>query len=200
MSPQRRTRRTALVAGAAAVILAGAVAFLVHRSDGDGTPAAEAAGTERTAQLWHNVAECLRRHGHPTFRDPAIDSRGDPDFGSQGAQVKQAVATLGTTACRAELAALPAAIHQRPPTTAELHQMVLFSRCMRTHGLSDWPDPRADGTFPLNQRLMALGKQRYATQMRACGPLMGSRSKGIAISPSSVPPGGEKATDKADGQ
>ena len=32
--------------------------------------------------------------------------------------------------------------------------MVLFSRCMREHGLSDWPDPRTDGTFPLNQRLL----------------------------------------------
>jgi len=24
-----------------------------------------------------------------------------------------------------------------------------FSQCMRQHGLSDWPDPKADGSFPI---------------------------------------------------
>jgi hypothetical protein len=183
------------VAAAAAVILAAAVAFLVHHSGGDGAPAAQAApgtGTERAAQLWHNLAQCLRTHGHPEFEDPVIDSQGEPDFGAQGAQVKRAVQTLGVSACRAQLAAMPPSEHRRPPTAAELHQMVLFSRCMRAHGLSDWPDPRADGTFPLNQRLMALGKRGILTQVRACGPLRGD-GKGIAISPSSSPPGSQKA-------
>lgn len=201
MSPHRRTRRTALVAAAAAVVLAAAVALLVHRSGGDGVPAAHAApGNERVALLWHNVTQCLRTHGHPGFEDPAVDSQGNPDFGAQGVLVKRAIAGLAVSACRAQLAALPAADHGRPPTTAELHQMVLFSRCMRTHGLSDWPDPRADGTFPLGQRLLGLGKRGIITQMRACNPLLGSIAKGIAISPSSDPAGSRKATATANGQ
>jgi hypothetical protein len=193
MSRQPRIRRTAVAGAAAAVILIAAVVVLVNRSGGEGSPAANAAtGSGRAAQLWHDVAQCLRTHGHPGVKDPVINEQGDPDFGAQGADVKRAVMQLSATTCRAQIAALPAAEHRRPPTTAELHQMVLFSRCMREHGLPDWPDPRADGTFPLNQRLMRLDKRGTRTQMQACLPLMGSRSKGIAISPSSMPPGSKK--------
>jgi hypothetical protein len=182
-----------VAAAAIAAILIGAVAVLVNRSSGGGPSAANAAtGNERAALLWHNLTECLRTHGHPGFRDPVIKSNGDPDFGAQGALVKRAVPSV-SVACRAELAALPAAGRDRTPTAAELHTMVLFSRCMREHGLSDWPDPHADGTFPLNPRLMRLGKGGTGAQMRRCLPLMGANSKGIAISPTSVPPGSKKA-------
>lgn len=201
MSRQARTRRTALVAAAVAVIVAAAVALFIHRS-GDGAPSAQASsqgapGSDQVAQLWHNLAQCLRTHGHPLFKDPVIDSHGDPDFGAQGVEVKRAVLTLGTSACRAQLAAMPASDHRRPPTAAELHHRVLFSRCMRAHGLPDWPDPRADGTFPLNQRLM--DKRGTRTQVQACQPLLGD-AKGIEISPSSVPPGSKKATAEANGE
>jgi hypothetical protein len=198
MSRPPRTRRTALAAAAAAVIVAAAVALLVHRS-GDGAPPAQAAppGDEGVAQLWHNLAQCLRTHGHPQFKDPVIDSRGNPDFGTQGAEVKRAVLTLGVSACRAQLAAMPASDHRRPATAAELHQRVLFSRCMRAHGLPDWPDPQADGTFALPERL--LRKRGTRTQVRACQPLLGD-AKGIEISPSSLPPGSKRTVLKANGE
>ena len=60
--------------------------------------------------------------------------------------------------------------------------MVLFSRCMRQHGLPDWPDPRTDGTFPLNRRLLRLRGTRE--RMRPCLPLMGASAKGIKVTPS----------------
>jgi hypothetical protein len=195
MSRRPRIRRGTTLAATAAVILAIAVAVIVHRS-GDGAPSANAsAGSERTAQLWHDVAQCLRTHGHPTFHDPTIDSNGDPDFGAQNLAVKQAVATLGQTVCRRQFAALPAAEHHRPPTQAELHAMVLFARCMRAHGLSDWPDPHADGTFPLSMRIQNLGKAGMATQLKTCRPLLG-KLRGFSISASSLPPGAQgKAAD-----
>ena len=198
MTRQRRIRSTAVAAAAVAVILIAAVAVLVNRSGGNGAPAASAAtGGERSALLWHNLTECLRRHGHPGFRDPVIQANGDPDFGAQSMLVKRTLPSV-SVACRAELAALPPAARDRT-TPAELRKMVLFSRCMREHGLSDWPDPHADGTFPLDNRLMALGKSGTATQMRACLPLMGGNSKGVTISPTAVPPGSKK-TDKGVGQ
>jgi hypothetical protein len=198
MRRQRRIRSAAVAAAAVAVILIAAVAILVSRSGGTGGPAANAAtGSDRSALLWHNLTECLRKHGHPGFKDPVIKADGDPDFGAQGLLVKRALPSL-SVACRAELAALPPAARDRT-TAAELHKMVLFSRCMREHGLSDWPDPHADGTFPLNNRLIALGKSGTATQMRACLPLMGGNGKGITISPTAVPPGSKK-TDKGVGQ
>jgi hypothetical protein len=46
-----------------------------------------------------------------------------------------------------------------------------FAQCMRAHGLSDWPDPKADGSFDLPQRLRA-GKQVFKTQLAACRQYM----------------------------
>jgi hypothetical protein len=39
---------------------------------------------------------------------------------------------------------------------------------MRDHGIADWPDPNSEGAFPLNARLLALGKRGIINQMRAC--------------------------------
>jgi hypothetical protein len=187
MSRQPRIRHKALAAGVLAVIVAAAVALLVQRANRDGGAAQAAPTNQGVAQLWHNVAQCLRTHGHPAFRDPEINGDGDPDFGAQGALVKSAIGDLGQSACRAQVAALPAAAHERPPTTAELHQLVRFARCMRAHGLSDWPDPRTDGRFPLSQRL-AASSDRIASLTRVCGPLPGNR-RIVTVSPASGPPG-----------
>jgi hypothetical protein len=195
MSRQPRIRRTAVAAAAVVAIPIVAVAVLVSRSVGGGPPAANAAtGDEQTALLWHNLTRCLRKHGHPDVRDPVINSRGEPDFGAQAVTVKRAVLSVKKTTCRAEIAAISGAGRETPPTAAELHQMVLFARCMREHGLIDWPDPRTDGTFPLNQRLLRLRGTRE--QMRPCLPLMGANVKGIRTSPSAVPPGSTKANGR----
>jgi hypothetical protein len=95
--------------------------------------------------------------------------------------MKRAVLSAGAT-CRAELAALSSEGRDKAPTTAELRKMVLFSRCMREHGLSDWPDPRTDGTFPLNRRLLGLRGTRE--RMWPCLPLIGASAKGIEVTPS----------------
>jgi hypothetical protein len=168
------------------VVVAAIAVVLVHGSGGSGGPSANAAAANPNAtQAWHDLAQCLRTHGHPGIRDPQVDSHNSADFGSQTAQAKLAMRD-SETACRAELAALPVSDDEKPPTAAELHQMVLFSQCMRAHGLPDWPDPRADGSFPLSQRLMSLGKKGAHTQLSACLHFLGD-AKGIRISPSSAP-------------
>src|SRR5262249_4126597 len=43
----------------------------------------------------------------------------------------------------------PAPDSLRPPTAQELVIMRQFSQCMRRHGFSSFPDPRSDGTFPI---------------------------------------------------
>ena len=143
------------------MVLAAIAVVLVHGTGGGGGPAADAAAANPSAtQAWHDLAQCLRSHGHPGIRDPEVDSHNSADFGSQAMQAKTAMKN-SEAACRAEIAALPVSDDDRPPTAAELHQMVLFSQCMRAHGLPDWPDPHADGTFPLNQRLQQLGKRGW---------------------------------------
>jgi hypothetical protein len=35
------------------------------------------------------------------------------------------------------------------PNASDLPKLRQFAACMREHGLPDWPDPNADGTFPI---------------------------------------------------
>ena len=105
-------------------------------------------------------AQCIRDNGVPGFPDPdangqlrgpAHEKGSDPKF--QAAQEK----------CR-DLA--PGGEHQRSdPATVE--QLREFSRCMRDHGLPDFPDPDADG------RLRGAGHEQqdnptYRAAMEAC--------------------------------
>jgi hypothetical protein len=39
---------------------------------------------------------------------------------------------------------------------------------MRSHGVSDWPDPAPSGTFFLDPRLIAAGKRGIYRQLLAC--------------------------------
>jgi hypothetical protein len=180
------------VAAAIAVCAIGVVAIVV-RSSGSNAPDAPAAPAQAQGQgraqniqlLWHDFARCLRAHGYPQIADPSVLPNGDLSFGTQGAQFKTASNRLGTSTCHKEFALLKSPGGQPPPSGTELHRMVLFSRCMRQDGIPDWPDPRADGTYPLNQRLLQLGKRGMLDQLLACRHV--NPGRGIAISPSSQP-------------
>jgi hypothetical protein len=117
-----------------------------------------------------------------------VSATGDPTWSggnSDATRFKRAVAAVGFKFCRSQLEALPPQVINPPPTPAELHNLVLFGQCMRSHGISDWPDPHADGTFPIPTRVQALGKLGIMSQLRACRRYTGGH--GIAISPGSVP-------------
>src|SRR5262249_61685581 len=37
----------------------------------------------------------------------------------------------------------------QPPSAETLQHMREFSQCMRQHGVTSWPDPKPNGTFPI---------------------------------------------------
>ena len=74
----------------------------------------------------------------------------------------------------------PAARGAETRPAADIPALVRFARCMREHGLADFPDPKADGIFPLvgtNARREIYGagatKQpptaRASAALEACG-------------------------------
>jgi hypothetical protein len=128
--------------------------------------------TVNAAQAWHNLAQCIRSHGY-AIADPTVNPDGTSSWssiagGGPPREVRDAEKAAGKQTCRAEWKALPPQAIDPPPTQAELHSLVLFAGCMRDHGLADWPDPNAQGAFPLNTRLLALGKRGTVNQLRAC--------------------------------
>jgi hypothetical protein len=107
------------------------------------TSSSAGAGTQAPGLLAY--ASCMRTHGVPNFPDPA----------SGAGNEKEAVvsALRGVSNSRVE-AAQTACLHLQPhgggqPTPAQVAQhltdLLAFARCMRTHGIANFPDPTSSG-------------------------------------------------------
>jgi len=68
------------------------------------------------------------------------------------------VAQLGTTATQSS--------SSNPPAASAQERALAFSRCMRSHGVLNFPDPASDGTIPkvALQQLEVSGSQLQAAQ------------------------------------
>jgi hypothetical protein len=157
-----------------AVLLAG----LAGCGDSGGAGAATTTTTPDVTAIWREVVQCLRDNGMPNLPDPQIDADGQPHFpgGDPGEPPPQA-----ERACMPIYNRLPASIREdgpqqgpeasRPP--ADIPALLRFARCMREQGMPDWPDPKADGTFPLaGTSFEREGKSpRFLKAARACARL-----------------------------
>ena len=124
---------------------------------------AAATAARDPAAAWHQVVLCARAHGMPNLPDPQIDANGRAQFPSNltiPAQTRQACQSLYDRL-------VPNGANQAP-TQAQLASLLRFARCMRSHGVADWPDPQADGTFPLDRRLTHLLKSAIRRPLTAC--------------------------------
>jgi hypothetical protein len=84
---------------------------------------------------------CFRAHGLTNFPDPEFD----PNDGRWHlANNRPDIPPDVSAAC----AANGGQVQPRTPIpTNELNDLMGFARCVRAHGLPDWPDPEIDGTF-----------------------------------------------------
>ena len=95
-------------------------------------------------------SRCMRSHGVSQFPDPD----------SSGAIPKVTMQQLGVSSSRFQ-AAQSGCAHLLRSTTTQVQQtlsgMLDFARCMRSHGVSNWPDPSTDSTgqavFDLHARI-----------------------------------------------
>jgi hypothetical protein len=158
-------RRTGALAAAAAV------AALATACGGSGpSPSiAASAGPEAYAHLVA-LARCMRAHGVPGFPDPSAsgtfsDVNGSLDLGSS--QVQRAYG-----ACRhllpgggPNLAELQQKIQQKREQA--LPQLLRLARCMRSHGVPNFPDPTPTGLNLKNAGLDPAAAQ-FQRSLRAC--------------------------------
>ena len=80
-------------------------------------------------------ADCMRANGTPNFPDPGSNGRLPNPFLPAFRTAEKACAKLQ-----------PVGLHlggPAAPTAAELRAALTFTRCMRAHGLSHFPDPLA---------------------------------------------------------
>jgi hypothetical protein len=115
-----------------------------------------AAGSSATTSRTHALllaVQCLRRHGIPNFPDPMIapsgPAKGQTILDKRGFRaVSSSVVNQAQLACRTALE--QAGIHNGPNAGAnpqEIQNLLAFARCMRNHGVQNFPDPNSQGEF-----------------------------------------------------
>jgi hypothetical protein len=174
------TLRTALVF----VVAVAAVSLPAGCGGGSGDPAggASATSTPDAVSSLREVARCYREHGYPSFPDPTQDEHGNWNFPESADDVPTppACRDLAMQAKR-EMASSRVDPKGKPVSAADMAKLREFARCMREHGLADWPDPDADGAFPLPSRLRPpQGESLTKSAEQACEQYAPSR--GIVVS------------------
>jgi hypothetical protein len=151
----------------AASIVAAAIATTTLLAGCGGTTRATGAGSvdQRALVVLRRLAGCVRAHGLPAFPDPQVGSDGVPRFPNSAPRVP--VATQ--QACRSIAAELPASYTETPPVSHRtFEQLLQLARCIRAHGVPDWPDPNALGQFPIDARIQQTAKRAVLLGLHAC--------------------------------
>jgi hypothetical protein len=142
--PRRARSRPARTA--AAIIAAAALALLAAACGGSlsstGSGGSPDAGGSANSQQALAYSACMRSHGVPKFPDP--NSSNELPSGLPKVSLQQ----LGVSSSQYQ-AAQAACAHLLPnggqmsqaESQQDLRAMLRLARCMRSHGVPDWPDP-----------------------------------------------------------
>lgn len=91
-------------------------------------------------------ADCMRSHGATGLPDPRVRRNGNQISVIQQLPASVAASPRFKSAAHACQGIIPAPNNASPPNTAERRQAFLaFAGCMRSHGVSDFPDPTPQG-------------------------------------------------------
>jgi hypothetical protein len=137
------------------MLIAAAGLALLAACTGSPTPAT-AGGTPGTDGSPSAVtySHCMRSHGVPGFPDPASEGT-LPKTSAQALGVSSSRFQAAQSACQPELPAVTSSQQQARQCLqagacpqALVQQMLTadraFARCMRSHGVPNWPDPTTD--------------------------------------------------------
>jgi hypothetical protein len=137
-------------------------------SGGSGAATATTGGQQDAAALWRELVACARANGMPNLPDPQIDSNGRAAFPNGTPDPPASV----RRACQSIYDRLPPSARGeqgRPP--ADMQALLRFARCMREHGMADFPDPDAEGNFRAPPGSAGPKTPRFQGAMQACRQL-----------------------------
>ena len=120
--------------------------------------------TPQQLQTMTVFAVCVRKHGLPGFPDPPYSNG---ELNKLGFRKLSPQMETATNKCHAQ--ALAAGVVQTPAEIQQhLEQMLKIAECMRAHGITNFPDPNANGSFtsPVNSPVNTPG---YAAAAKTCG-------------------------------
>ena len=139
---------------------------------------------------------CVRAHGVPDFPDPTIGSNGLPNFAgspNRNASIDSPAGQGARKACQKDLPSLGL---RTPAQRATANTEALkYATCMRSGGVSDFPDPNGQGLIRINNATGTLdaGSPQFQKAAAACKSLdngFGEVSSSAVSSASGGGPGG----------
>jgi hypothetical protein len=156
-----------------------------------------------TAKLYANWAQCMRDHG-VNMADPTFSGDGQVSINASGGS--KASMDTAMTACQALHDAAQKAsggnkpAGQKPDPT----KMRNFAKCMRAHGLPDFPDPSPDGGMKIQAQAgqnsdLDPNNPTFQNAQKACQSIIGAPKGGEKIQVSGGPGGPGGAGDSGSG-
>ena len=168
-----------------ASILAAGVLLAACGSSSDPSSGSAAATKQRDGLA---LANCIRRHGVPNFPDPSGNGRGGiqiqlSDRSGSGQSAKVNGVPINAPAFKSAMQACrkyePNGGAPSPAQTARIKAKALaMSRCMRSHGVPNFPDPQfqsGGGGFGIRLSGAGVNPQSPAFQaaQKECGSIFG---------------------------
>ncbi len=146
------------------------------------------------AELLVEWASCMRSHGDPNQADPTVTANKliaipwNPAIpgGYYGTNKGGQGSSGPGQYCRTYLAGAQAALQGgQPEKTPDPAALVKLSECMRANGVSDFPDPTANGGLVLAGGPGTLNNPAFQNASKVC-----ARRTGVSLpGPSNLPPG-----------
>ena len=183
------SRTTAVLIAAALVLLAAACSGSPSSSGSGGSPAAGGSVTSPSAVAY---SHCVRGHGVPRYPDPTSNGQ-LPKTDAQRLGVSSSELQAAQTACQHLLPAgsLQQQEHQcmqNSDCPSALVQQMLnadlkLARCMRSHGVPNFPDPTNGGASGPVFNITKAGISdaashtgQFIAKLNECGRLVGSNA------------------------
>ncbi len=157
-------------------ILAAALPLAACGSSSSSNSGTNAASTTNTNNRALAFAQCMRSHGVSNFPDPSgghlnLQVQRTPDSTSvNGVKVNAPAFKSAMQACKADL---PNGGKPTPPSASQRAAALQFAQCMRSHGVSNFPDPQISGGHVLIQGETPIdtNSPAFKAAQQACQPL-----------------------------
>jgi hypothetical protein len=165
----RARRAGPAVMAAVALILAAAGCGSSSSGSNPAPPGAGAGNPHSTGSVGlAQFTKCMRSHGLANFPDPNAQGTFHLPKGMTGSPQFQSA----DRACRSLAPA--GSLNGQGPTAQELAQALKFSKCMRKHGMTNFPDPGPNGRFQLSSGAgpIDLHAPQFKSALTACRSLI----------------------------
>jgi hypothetical protein len=129
----------------------------VASAGGGGATSTTSAAPQDPTHVWAQWAACMRQHGVP-MSDPVLNAQNQPQIDtSHSTGVPESVKHTANQTC----ASIVANVQGNTGGVGSSTKSLAFARCMRSHGLPNFPDPD-----PVTGRIMLGGQNVSSPQFQ----------------------------------